>query len=106
MSRSIRCSDQAYQRVTAVAGEKGLSLIEALDDIIIIKKQAELGNGSPPETAPPKTAGPFIEFEGIKTREELKEIMREALQEASPQKPGEQPPATGSGDPRFFEVVP
>ena len=34
MSRSIRCSDQAYQRVTAVAGEKGLSLTEALDHIL------------------------------------------------------------------------
>ena len=31
MSRSIRCSDEVYRKVTAVAGEKGLSLTDALD---------------------------------------------------------------------------
>ena len=86
MSRSIRCSDQVYQRVTAVAGEKGLSLLEALDDIIIISKQAqvekaELDDSPAPGTAPATNTGPFFQFEGIKTREELKGILDETIRE-------------------------
>ena len=85
MSRSIRCSDQVYQRVTAVAGEKGLSLLEALDDIIIISKQvqvekAELECSPFPGTAPAKNTG-YFQFEGIKTREELKGILDETIRE-------------------------
>ena len=99
MSRSIRCSDQAYQRVTAVTGEKGLSLIEALDDIIIITKQSQVGklelDDSPAlGTAPATNTGPFFQFEGIKTREELKETMREALKEGLRQNQ----PARPAGD--------
>ncbi len=74
MSRSIRCSDQAYQRVTAVAGEKGLSLLEALDDIIIAK-QAQVEKESPPRTAPTNT-GPFFQ-----TREEVKDTIRDTFRE-------------------------
>jgi len=33
MSRSIRCSDEVYRQVTTIAGEKLLSLTDALDYI-------------------------------------------------------------------------
>ena len=111
MSRSIRCSDQAYQRVTAVAGEKGLSLVEALDDIIIITKQAQAEKVEPPATTPATNAVPYFQFDGM-TLEEVKDTVREVLKEGLRQnQPGSElhradDAGDGTAGPRYFEVVP
>jgi len=81
------------------AGEKGLSLVEALDDIILITKQAQADKVEPPTTTPATNAVPYFQFAGM-TREEVKDTIRDVLKEGLRQK--DPRPTTGAG---YFEFV-